>query len=229
VALLVALCFVFVGIASAPSPVAAAGPLPTCRFDDVITEHTEYNQWRMTLLDTIYMVPRSYWPSNLVSIGQADIGGSGKVRRSVIDDLAALAQAARQAGNSVRVVSAFRSYSTQASLFRREVDRLGVDRARSQVARPGHSEHQLGTTIDFGSGGGGKPWGGGDWGRSPAGSWMKKNGWKYGFVMSYPKGKKSVTCYSYEPWHWRYVGREMAADMHGTGLTLREYLWQNFH
>jgi D-alanyl-D-alanine carboxypeptidase len=227
--LLAALCFVVVGFATAPSPVAAAGPLPTCRYDDVLTEHTAYKQWRMTLLDTIYMVPRSYTPGNLTSIGQADIGGSGKVRRFVIDDLAALAEAARQAGNPVRVVSAYRSYSTQQSVYRREVERLGLDRARTQVARPGHSEHQLGTTLDFGSGGGGKPWSGGDWGKSPAGKWMKQNGWKFGFLMSYPKGKKSVTCYGYEPWHWRYVGREMAADIRGTGLTLREYLWRNFH
>ncbi len=221
-----------IGAAAQPAPTRAAA-LPECRYDDVLTKYTAYNQWRMTLLDTIYMLPSWYRPGNLVSVGQADIAGSGSVRRGMIDDLAALADAARAAGNPLRVVSAFRSYSQQATLFRREVDRFGVERARSQVARPGHSEHQLGTTIDFGSAGNEpNPWSYGEWGawaNTAAGSWMNKNGWRYGFVLSYPKGKKSVTCYRYEPWHWRYVGREMAADMHGTGLTLREYLWQRFH
>jgi D-alanyl-D-alanine carboxypeptidase len=194
-----------------------------------MTEHTAYNQWRMTLLDTIFKVSSGYKPGNLVSIGQANIAGSGKVRRLVIGDLAALADAARAAGNPLRVVSAHRSYGQQSTLYQREVQRYGVQQARLQVARPGHSEHQLGTTIDFGSAGTSvKPWSS-DFAKTPAGSWLKKNGWKYGFVMSYPKGKKSLTCYKYEPWHWRYVGREMAANMHGTGLTLREYLWQQFH
>ena len=57
---------------------------------------------------------------------------------------------------------------------------------------------------------------------------MKAHAWEYGFVMSYPKGKIDVTCYDFEPWHFRYVGRELAASIHASGLTPREYLWANF-
>ena len=57
---------------------------------------------------------------------------------------------------------------------------------------------------------------------------MKAHAWEYGFVMSYPKGKIDVTCYDFEPWHFRYVGRELAAQIHASGLTPREYLWANF-
>ena len=57
---------------------------------------------------------------------------------------------------------------------------------------------------------------------------MKAHAWEYGFVMSYPRGKIDVTCYDFEPWHFRYVGRELAASIHGSGLTPREYLWANF-
>ncbi len=229
---LLAACFALVGTFAPVSgqPVAAAAPLPECRYDDVATQHDEYNQWRTTLLDTIYKVQRSYVPPRLRSVGNAGIAGSGKVRRIVIDDLAALAAAARKAGNPLRVVSAHRSYGTQQTLYRREVNRYGVKRARSQVARPGHSEHQMGTTLDFGSGGTNKKgWHYSDWAQAPAGSWLKANGWRFGFVMSYPKRKRSLTCYRYEPWHWRYVGREMAAQVRESGLTLREYLWVNFH
>jgi D-alanyl-D-alanine carboxypeptidase len=65
-----------------------------------------------------------------------------------------------------------------------------------------------------------------DWGKSKAGKWLKANAWKYGFVMSYPKGKTAVTCYTYEPWHYRYVGRPLAKDVRDSTLTLREFLWQ---
>ena len=55
---------------------------------------------------------------------------------------------------------------------------------------------------------------------------MKRNAWRYGFVLSYPAGKKSVTCYRYESWHYRYVGRELAQRVHDSGKTLRQVLWQ---
>ena len=54
---------------------------------------------------------------------------------------------------------------------------------------------------------------------------MKANAWKYGWVMSYPKGSKATSCYDYEPWHYRYVGRKEASAIHASGLTLREWLW----
>ena len=230
-ALLVALSLALLGALGpvAARPAAAAEALPECRYDDVPTQHSDFNDWRITLLDTIYRVPRSYVPPNLVPVEEAGINGIGKVRRLVLDDLAALAEAARGAGNPLRIVSAYRSYSLQETLYRREVERYGEEQARLQVARPGHSEHQLGTGIDFGSAGTSKKgWHYNDWAKTPAGGWLKANGWKFGFLMSYPKGYRSVTCYRYEPWHWRYVGREMAADVRATGLTLREYLWRNF-
>ena len=66
------------------------------------------------------------------------------------------------------------------------------------------------------------PWG------TPAGKWMKAHSWEYGFVMSYPKGTMALTCYDFEPWHFRYVGRALAAQIHASGLTQREYLWAHF-
>jgi hypothetical protein len=61
-----------------------------------------------------------------------------------------------------------------------------------------------------------------------AGKWMKAHAWEYGFVMSHPKGATALTCYEDEPWHFRYVGRELAARIRATGMTVREYLWTNF-
>jgi D-alanyl-D-alanine carboxypeptidase len=55
---------------------------------------------------------------------------------------------------------------------------------------------------------------------------MARNAWRFGFVMSYPKGREAETCYAYEPWHYRYVGREVAQAIHDSGLTPRRYLWE---
>ena len=84
----------------------------------------------------------------------------------------------------------------------------------------------MGTTIDFTTAPG-VPLST-RFGDSPPGKWIARNGWKYGFIMSYPKGKKRVSCYSYEPWHWRYFGRDLAGKIHESGQVPRRYLYENF-
>lgn len=205
-------------------------PLPKCRYADVRTEFREPGQWRKTLLDTVYMVGRAYRPSSLVDTRRAGLNGGYRVRAALIDDLAALARAARRAGAAVAIRSAYRSYATQEAVFQQQVREIGYDAALRVSARPGHSEHQLGTTIDFRSANSTKaPWAYRDWGETKPGRWMIANAWQYGFVMSYPKGKKGESCYAYEPWHFRYVGREAAAAVRQAGVTLRRYLWEGYH
>jgi D-alanyl-D-alanine carboxypeptidase len=202
---------------------AAAGSAPPCRYDDILTGHRAYADWDASVLDTMLMLPRSYVPPRLVSTARAGLNPGGYVRSFVIPDLAAMAHAARKAGAGLRVVSSFRDYDHQQEVYDDLVDSYGERAARLVAARPGHSEHQLGTTIDFGSAK--VAWGYSDWATTPAGAWMKANAWKYGWVMSYPRGTRAVTCYRYEPWHYRYVGRATAAKIQASGLTLREYLW----
>jgi len=215
-------------LSSATPALAAAGPLPPCRYDDVLTEPEGYDDWSTTLVDPIFSVPASYVPPDLVSVSTAGISGSGQVRALVIPDLAAMTKAAKAAGNPIAVQSAYRSYATQQTTFNYWVKQLGRKKALLLSARPGHSEHQLGVAIDFKSAAGGPAWSGSDWGQSPAGSWLRKNSWKYGFIQSYPKGKQATTCYEYESWHFRYVGRAEAAAIHASGLTTRQYLWAHF-
>ena len=142
------------------------------------------------------------------------------------DDLSALVRDARAAGASLGVVSAYRSHAQQASTFQYWVDVAGYGAALRTSARAGRSEHQLGTTLDFTTAGGASPWEYADWATTREGAWMAANAWRYGFVMSYPRGAFAQTCYDYEPWHLRYVGRELASDVIESGLSLREYLWQ---
>lgn len=212
-------------------PVAgpASEALPACRYADVKTRFRSTGKWRITLVDTELKETRSYVPPDLVSVADAHIRGSGEVRSIIVSDLHAMARAAKRAGNSIAVRSAYRSYGQQAAVFQSWVDRVGYDAALRSSARAGHSEHQLGTTIDFRSGNSAKaPWDYPDWAKTPAGAWMAANAWKYGFLMSYPKGQTDVSCYDYEPWHYRYYGRELAAKIYDSGLVPRVYLWRHF-
>lgn len=199
-------------------------PLPACEYKDDLTRYSAVQHWRITLLDTNLRIKRSYKPWGLVSVSRAGIAGSGKVRKLVIRDLRAMAGAARRAGKPLAVRSAYRSYKTQVATFDSWVARSGYQQALKFSARPGHSEHQLGTTIDF-TVAPGQPLSR-RFGDTPQGRWLNKHGWKFGFVKSYPKGKRKVSCYGFEPWHWRYVGRDMARKIHDSGLVPRRYLWR---
>jgi D-alanyl-D-alanine carboxypeptidase len=218
----------FAAPASAPQPVAGVGPLPDCRIDDILTEPRGYDDWATTQVDWILTLGPNYTPPDLASISSADVGGGGLVRRVAIDDLRAMGEAARKNGSPIKALSPYRSYKQQVSLFKSYAgsDYHNFDSAITYSARPGHSEHQTGLTIDFGSIGDTRL--NSRWESTRAGGWMAKNAWKYGWLMSYPNGKKDLVCYRYEPWHYRYVGREMAAKIHDSGLTIREYLWANY-
>ena len=216
-------CALATGVAAT---VVSASSLPSCKVADTMTTQTAYSAWARTVLDTRLRLPSSYAPSDLRSTGNAGLNTGQKVRSFVIADLRAMAAAARRAGARLAVQSAYRSYSTQKSTFAYWVRVSGYSAAIRSSARAGHSEHQLGTTVDFRSYGGSAPWYLADWGKTKAGAWLRNNAWKYGFIMSYPKGKASLTCYAYEPWHFRYVGRAEAAKVRSSGLTLREYLWR---
>ena len=200
-------------------------PLPTCAYRDVLTKFRTYADWQRSLVDTIYMVGSDYYPGDMVDTSTAGLNGGYATRRHVVGDLKAMTDAARAAGRPIQVVSGFRSYATQQATFNHWVSVGGYEQALRTSARPGHSEHQLGTTFDFTSLGGRPPWEYSDWAALPAGAWMAANAWRYGFVMSYPKGAFAKVCYDYEPWHYRYVGRDVAAAIRSSGLTVREWLW----
>jgi D-alanyl-D-alanine carboxypeptidase len=201
------------------------GP-PVCEYVDVLTKHAGYGEWAISLLDTIFHLPSGYAPGDLVDSGAAGVNGGYLLRSIVIDDLAALAADARANGTPIRLVSGYRSYAQQQATFDYWVSVGGYKQALRTSARAGHSEHQLGTVIDVTSDGGAAPWEYADWATTPAGAWMAANAWRYGFVMSYPRGAYDQSCYDYESWHYRYVGRDLAAHIAGSGRVPRLVLWE---
>ncbi len=189
---------------------AFAGPVGDCRVGDRLTPHRGDGEWAWTLLDQEYGIEPGYAPMDLVSLTERGIPGNASLRAFVLDDLAALIEAASRDGVSIRVTSAYRSFAQQRRTFASLEATFGQDEALRSAARPGHSEHQLGTTVDAD---------GGD-------EWLAEHAWEYGFVVSYqPEHSPWSTCYKPEPWHLRYVGRDAARDVSGSGLSLRAWLW----
>lgn len=124
--------------------------------------------------------------------------------------------AAAADGISLWILSSFRSYEDQDVIYNRYVAQEGRDAADTYSSRPGHSDHQTGYTFDLNSLEQ-------DFQYDPAGKWLDKNCYKYGFIIRYPKGKESSTGYIYEPWHVRYIGVDLATKVTQSGLSLEEY------
>ena len=131
--------------------------------------------------------------------------------------LYSLQNAASLSGFSLPLVSGYRSYSRQQTIYNNYVSRYGQSSADTFSARPGHSEHQTGLAFDVGRIDD-------NFGDTPVGMWLKDNAHYYGFIIRYPKGKENITGYKYEPWHVRYVGVGVATDIYNRGITLEEYL-----
>ena len=119
---------------------------------------------------------------------------------------------------SLKIISGYRSYSRQQTLYNNYVKRDGKKEADRYSARAGHSEHQTGLAFDVNSLEQ-------SFGETKAGKWLSDNCYKYGFILRYPKGKEDITGYMYEPWHFRYLGTK-AAELYNNGnwITLEEYL-----
>lgn len=183
----------------------------------------------LVLVNKKYQLQPSYAPSDLVQLNNINIRVPQlQYARSIIfNDLSNLGSAAAEAGYDLSLVSAYRSYDTQASTYQYWVNYNGGNAAIADTisARPGHSQHQLGTAVDFSSSEVGDQIGQVFNGTATS-TWLLDNGWKHGFVIAYPEGAEEITGYAYESWHYRYIGVENAAEWKGSGLTLEEWLQQ---
>lgn len=132
-------------------------------------------------------------------------------------------KAAKADGVKLVIQSAYRSYNNQVGVYNGWVNRLGQEKADLQSARPGHSEHQTGLSVDIASASG-RCTIAECFADTPEGQWLTEHAWEYGWILRYPKGLTHITGYKYEPWHWRFVGKGLAAEMHKTpNITLEEF------
>jgi len=213
---------------SAPSP-ASEPPAPS----PSVSQASTFDSGRYSIDDPASpwvvsnklrpLVPTGYVPADLVPANVPYISNP-YLRPAAASALAEMfAAAAAEGAGAMQIQNAYRSYETQVSVYGGWVSRVGQDTADAQSARPGHSEHQTGFALDitalpercsieqcFGD--------------TAQGLWLAENAWRFGFVLRYPAGKTPVTGFIYEPWHFRYVGRELSGEMRVRGtVTLEEF------
>jgi D-alanyl-D-alanine carboxypeptidase len=169
-----------------------------------------------------HLNPLTYRPADLRAVS---LTGGYPLRAAAASALERLSAASHAAGHSaLGVASGFRSYSYQQSLYAHYVSTKGQKWADLASARAGYSEHQTGLAADViacSSGCGSMD----GFGSSGTGRWVAANAWRYGFIVRYESGRTTITGYSAEPWHLRYVGGALAADYHAGGFhTLEQYL-----
>lgn len=171
-------------------------------------------------------LPPDYEPDDLVvpNVAFSFSGDSPKkqLRQEAAEALESLFAAAENANIDLKAVSGYRSYATQKSLFAYYASQHGEVEAARFSARPGQSEHQTGLSMDVSSASVG--YGLEErFGETEEGRWLVAHAAEYGFIIRYPKGKEEVTGYTYEPWHIRYVGQDVAEQIMDKDVTLEEF------
>lgn len=160
---------------------------------------------------------KDWAPSDLVDFeGQQLRAEAAQAARTMMD-------AAKAEGVTLTVSSAYRSYAVQQQTYQHWVSVNGQKVADQLSARPGYSEHQTGLAIDFSSPEGCRLEE--CYEDTRAGRWLAKNAQNYGFILRFPKGQQAVTGYLFEPWHYRYLGKDLTARYVASGAnTLEEFL-----
>ncbi|MEB3102437.1 D-alanyl-D-alanine carboxypeptidase family protein [Ferviditalea candida] len=171
-------------------------------------------------------LPADYIPMDLVQphVPFSFAGDSEKkhLRKAAANALEQLFAAAKKDGIELFGVSGYRSYRTQQTIFSYNVKHQGEEEARRFSAQPGHSEHQTGLAIDVSSQS--AKFGLEEtFGDTVEGKWLASHAHEFGFIIRYPKGKEESTGYAYEPWHIRYVGKQIAEQIYRKNWTLEEF------
>jgi D-alanyl-D-alanine carboxypeptidase len=177
------------------------------------------------LVDKEHPLGANYVPEALVPLD-----GSGlpvdreemQVTARVLAPLEEMVRAASEDGVRLNIISAYRSYDYQERLFAYWVEELGREEAERVSARAGTSQHQLGTTIDFG-------YLDRSFAEDPRGTWLAENAGRFGFSLSYPEGYEEVTGYSFEPWHYRWITPEAVSFQNAFFGGIQQYMLEFLH
>lgn len=206
-----------------PSRSLAPVPVPTPTFDRAANSIDQPTSVWVVVNKSRQLNPIGYVPPDLVMPPVPNVNGQ-PVRKVTSDALVAMFAAAQsEAGLRLVLQSGYRSYDTQVSVYNHDVASNGQAYADTDTARPGHSEHQTGLAVDI-SAASGTCTLDACFGQTREGRWLATNAWRFGFLLRYPSDKVAITGFTYEPWHFRYIGVPLAAELHRTGVTtLEEY------
>ena len=177
----------------------------------------------------LFLVTRQYRVSDAFApedLSEAQV--PGQVREMREEAAAALeemyAACLEETGCQLISVSGYRSYSKQEKLYRAKLQRVNGKKelAEEYVAPPGASEHHLGLAMDIGQQS--KPTLNEKFAETEGGIWARENCWRFGFILRYGEEWEEVTGYKYEPWHFRYVGKDLAKEIHDAGVPFETWL-----
>jgi D-alanyl-D-alanine carboxypeptidase len=168
-------------------------------------------------------LPKDYVPKNLTRVvDPVKTTSIICLKKEVLYYIEKMFQDALGQGVQLAITSGFRRPEIQGVIYKIWRSVLG-ERAKDSVAEPLHSEHQLGTTVDISGATNNFIGADDDFAGTPEDLWLRKNSYKYGFVMSYPEKKSHITGYVYEPWHYRFVGLEAAREIFTKNISVEEY------
>lgn len=215
-------------VKTVPAPATTQTPVtPSPAVQPTVPAAEPFDKSRYSTTDaaSLWVVVNKKHPLTPIDYVPADLTTAyGKtVSARLVPDLTAMITDAAKAGANLTLASAYRSYAYQTGLYNTYVAQDGQAEADTYSARPGYSEHQTGLAIDFGDRAGTciiEPCFSG----TAEGAWLAANAYKYGFLLRYTAAKQSVTGYEAEAWHYRYIGRDLATEMHADGIvTLEEF------
>jgi len=198
-------------------PVGVSNPYIPPAFDK--TQHSATDPASLwVVVNKKHPLPAAYIPADLIE----GYGGFLYSQR-MSADLDAMMQAAVAAGVSLSINSAYRSYMDQQGVYAEYVARYGQAQADTISARAGHSEHQTGLALDINDGHHGEcQFDTSCAGTTPAAMWLAEHAIEYGFIVRYTEANKQITGYDAEPWHLRYVGKDLTEEMEKQGITTLE-------
>lgn len=174
----------------------------------------------LILVNSDYHIPKDY------EINLLELSNGQKVDERIYPDLQKMFDNMRAENYSPYVREGYRTAAEQKEILTDTIAEhikngstpiAAYNQARNTVAAVGNSEHQLGLAVDINPISGSAN----EWGVYP---WLAEHSWEYGFILRYPEGKTDITGISYEPWHFRYVGKTAAMEIHFNNLTLEEYI-----
>ncbi len=182
-------------------------------------KETDTSNFNSMLVNKYYALSNDYEVKDIVKCSSAYAYANNELNKEAYEAFKSLADAAKKEGHVILILSSYRTYEKQDSLWKQRKDLYGIKKADAYAARAGSSEHETGLAIDVAEYLDKND----EFGKTESFIWMQENAYKYGFILRYPENKENITGYSYEPWHYRYLGVELATKVYNEGITFDEY------
>jgi len=183
------------------------------------TKDSPFKHTNTVLANKFYYLGKDYVPEDLTAINSSYSNGKKLMTKDAAEAFNEMAKDAKKKGYNIRAASTYRSYSYQSGLYDNYAKQDGKTKADTYSARAGYSEHQTGLAVDVDNTKSSYT----QFGNTKEFGWMKDNAYKYGFILRYTKETEFITGYMNEPWHYRYVGKDIAKYIYNNPMTYEEY------